>query len=72
MDIGWYRSINLFLYIPNLPHLLPPPSGHYGADCSLSLGPDGRPEILLGLGYTPAKRKPMVYIYEVPPRFNTW
>ena len=50
-------------------HLL---SGHYGADCSLSLSPDGVPAILEGLRYVPATRKPMVYIYEVPPRFNTW
>ena len=49
-----------------------PCAGHYGADCSLSLGSNGRPSILEGLGYKPATRKPMVYIYEVPPRFNTW
>ena len=49
-----------------------PPAGFYGADCSLSLGSDGKPGILAGLGYRPATRKPLVYIYEVPPRFNTW
>eukprot|EP00195_Chlamydomonas_chlamydogama_P007154 CAMPEP_0202896838 /NCGR_PEP_ID=MMETSP1392-20130828/5751_1 /ASSEMBLY_ACC=CAM_ASM_000868 /TAXON_ID=225041 /ORGANISM="Chlamydomonas chlamydogama, Strain SAG 11-48b" /LENGTH=484 /DNA_ID=CAMNT_0049582321 /DNA_START=368 /DNA_END=1822 /DNA_ORIENTATION=+ len=46
--------------------------GYYGADCSLSIGPDGKPQILAGLGYKPAPGKPKIYIYEVPPRFNTW
>ncbi|GFH12054.1 uncharacterized protein HaLaN_07680 [Haematococcus lacustris] len=47
--------------------------GFYGADCSLSLDPVTRqPVLLAGLGYRPAARGPAIYIYEVPPRFNTW
>jgi hypothetical protein len=46
--------------------------GFYGADCSLSTGEDGRPTILEGKGYKQAKTAPWIYIYEVPPRFNTW
>ena len=48
--------------------LLPLP-GFYGADCSLSLNPvDGKPELLAGLGYTPRKKRPHIYIYELPPK----
>ncbi|KAG1670892.1 hypothetical protein FOA52_000394 [Chlamydomonas sp. UWO 241] len=46
--------------------------GYYGMDCSLSLDPDGKPELLAGLGYTLRKRRPSVYVYELPPRFNAW
>lgn len=47
-------------------------SGYYGADCSLSTGPDGTPQLLAGLGYQVRARKPHIYIYELPPQFNTW
>jgi len=45
-------------------------SGYYGADCSLSLGPDGLPVLLEGQGYTPRKRAPKIYVYELPPSLN--
>ncbi|KXZ46236.1 hypothetical protein GPECTOR_45g106 [Gonium pectorale] len=45
--------------------------GYYGADCSLSLDSNGRPEQLAGMGYTPAPGGPRIYIYELPPRFTT-
>ena len=48
------------------------PSGYFGGDCSLSLDNSGKPELLAGMGYRPSKVGPSVYIYEVPPRFNTW
>eukprot|EP00798_Chlamydomonas_sp_ICE-L_P001579 gene1579-32966_t len=50
-------------------HCIP---GYYGGDCSLSIGSAGKPEILSGLGYKPSKHGPSIYIYEVPPLFNTW
>eukprot|EP00798_Chlamydomonas_sp_ICE-L_P016903 gene16903-23180_t len=46
--------------------------GFYGADCSLSLDPGGKSQLLAGAGYEPRKRKPWIYVYELPPRFNTW
>ncbi|KAG2494159.1 hypothetical protein HYH03_007795 [Edaphochlamys debaryana] len=46
--------------------------GHFGADCSLSLGRDGKPQLLAGRGYTPRSRGPRVYMYELPPEFTTW
>jgi hypothetical protein len=45
--------------------------GYYGGDCSLSLVNE-KPQLLAGMGYKEAKRGPSVYVYEVPPLFNTW
>ncbi|GIL60956.1 hypothetical protein Vafri_15768 [Volvox africanus] len=45
--------------------------GYYGADCSLSLDANGRPEQLAGMGFVPAPGGPKIYIYELPPRFTT-
>lgn len=50
-------------------HCTPP---YYGADCSLSLGPGGTPTLLEGMGYRPSPRSPRIYVYELPPLFNTW
>ncbi len=48
-------------------------AGYFGADCSLSLDPKtGQVVQLEGLGYRLAPQGPYVYVYEVPPRFNTW
>lgn len=52
--------------------LSPPPPGHYGTDCSLSLGPDGRPALLRGQGYVPRAKGPRVYVYELPPSMTQW
>jgi hypothetical protein len=47
--------------------------GHYGADCSLSIDKSsGKPTILAGLSYQTSNRKPLIYIYEVPPRYTTY
>ncbi|GIL72460.1 hypothetical protein Vretifemale_2822 [Volvox reticuliferus] len=46
--------------------------GYYGADCALSLGPDGRPELLAGQGYVPRQHGIKIYVYELPPMTNTW
>ncbi|KAG2488240.1 hypothetical protein HYH03_013231 [Edaphochlamys debaryana] len=45
--------------------------GYYGADCSLSLDSQGRPEQLAGMGFKPAPEGPRIYIYELPARFTT-
>ncbi|KAG2424819.1 hypothetical protein HXX76_014240 [Chlamydomonas incerta] len=45
--------------------------GYYGADCSLSLDEQGRPQQLEGMGFVPAPGGPRIYIYELPPRFTT-
>jgi hypothetical protein len=47
-----------------------PAAGFFGADCSLSLEQDGRPELLAGQGYHQASAGPLVYVYELPPEFN--
>ncbi|KAG2495607.1 hypothetical protein HYH03_006207 [Edaphochlamys debaryana] len=47
-------------------------AGKFGSDCSLSLGPDGKPRLLADRGYTPRARGPRVYVYELPPAMNTW
>ncbi|PNH10645.1 putative glucuronosyltransferase, partial [Tetrabaena socialis] len=44
--------------------------GHYGADCSLSTGPDGKPALLAGSGYVTRQKRPWVYIYELPPHLT--
>ena len=33
---------------------------------------DGKPQLLAGLGYQLRKRLPRIYIYELPPKFNTY
>ena len=44
--------------------------GFYGADCALSLGADGKPQLLEGQGYQPRSRAPKIYVYELPPDLN--
>ncbi|EFJ49510.1 acetylglucosaminyltransferase [Volvox carteri f. nagariensis] len=46
--------------------------GRFGADCSLSLGPDGRPQLLADKGYQTREKRPWVYVYELPPHLFTW
>jgi hypothetical protein len=48
------------------------PAGHWGTDCSLSFDSSGRVALLAGSGYKPGARRPLVYVYELPPRFNVW
>ncbi|PNG99974.1 hypothetical protein TSOC_014228, partial [Tetrabaena socialis] len=47
-------------------------AGHYGADCALSTGPDGKPVLLAGSGYVTRQKRPWVYIYELPPHLTVW
>jgi hypothetical protein len=47
-------------------------AGTWGADCSLSFDSSGRVTLLAGTGYRPGARRPLVYVYEMPPRFNVW
>lgn len=46
--------------------------GHFGADCSLSLGASARPQLLAGTGYRTRGKRPWVYIYELPPELMSW
>ncbi|GIL44053.1 hypothetical protein Vafri_1620 [Volvox africanus] len=46
--------------------------GFYGSDCSLSLGPGGKPVLLAGTGYRTREKRPWVYVYELPPHLVTW
>jgi len=46
--------------------------GFYGADCSLSLGSSGRPQLLAGLGYRVRPQGPRIYVYELPPEYTVW
>lgn len=48
------------------------PTGHYGADCSLSLDDNGDPQLLAGQGYKARIKPPSIYVYELPPEMNTW
>lgn len=45
-------------------------AGFYGADCSLSLGPDGKPQLLGEMDALRNPQGPRVYIYELPPEMN--
>lgn len=47
-------------------------AGYFGADCSLSTGPDGHPVLLKDEGYLPNTKGPYVYVYELPPQYNVW
>ena len=47
-------------------------TGFYGGDCSLSMNEEGKPQLLAGLGYQVRRRKPSIYVYELPPSFNTY
>jgi hypothetical protein len=50
--------------------------GAFGIDCSLSLGPDGTPEVWVDshtrLARPPGGVRPLVYVYELPPWLNVW
>ncbi|KAG1671535.1 hypothetical protein FOA52_011255 [Chlamydomonas sp. UWO 241] len=46
--------------------------GHFGADCSLSMGRDARMRLLADYGYTPRATRPRVYVYELPSNMSTW
>ena len=54
------------------------PSGHWGADCSLSwqrpptARAPGRIALLAGQGYAPRAVGPRIYVYELPPNVTTW
>jgi hypothetical protein len=45
-------------------------AGFWGTDCSLSVGPDGKPELLAGFGYTQRSKPPKIYVYELPGHCN--
>eukprot|EP00854_Cymbomonas_tetramitiformis_P015286 gene15286-18085_t len=47
--------------------------GFWGTDCSISWGPDNKTPVLWGRNdTTKASRRPFIYIYELPPQFDTW
>jgi hypothetical protein len=46
--------------------------GHYGADCSLSIGDQGKPVLLAGSNYTTRSSGPKIYVYELPPHLTSW
>ena len=48
-----------------------PAAGHWGTDCALSYGPDGKVAVLAGTGYKPLSSAPLFYVYELPPEYNT-
>lgn len=73
----WHLSVNSTIHgsTHTLLHTFPrvPPSGFYGADCALSIGARGKPELLAGQGYQPRERRPRIYVYELPPSMtNVW
>lgn len=47
-------------------------AGYWGMDCSLSMSPAGKVEVLAGKGYTVRKRRPWVYVYDLPHRLTSW
>jgi hypothetical protein len=47
-------------------------AGFWGADCALSLNTEGQVQLLAGHNYTELPGKPLIYVYELPPRFNVW
>ncbi|GFR46852.1 hypothetical protein Agub_g8492, partial [Astrephomene gubernaculifera] len=62
--------------------------GHFGSDCSLSLGPDGATPVLLAeqallagqegeaasssTPYKPREKRPRIYVYDVPHKYSSW
>ncbi|GLI67604.1 hypothetical protein VaNZ11_011846 [Volvox africanus] len=46
--------------------------GFFSADCSLSIGPSGKPVILEGKGYLPRDQRPYIYVYDIPHRYSSW
>ncbi|KAG2491520.1 hypothetical protein HYH03_010096 [Edaphochlamys debaryana] len=47
--------------------------GHFGSDCSLSLDPaTSKPLVLAGQGYSPRKKRPLVYVYDIPHKYSSW
>ncbi|GIL86692.1 hypothetical protein Vretifemale_14892, partial [Volvox reticuliferus] len=46
--------------------------GFFSADCSLSIGPSGKPVILEGKGYQPRDQRPYIYVYDIPHRYSSW
>ena len=47
-------------------------SGHYGADCALSLDDAGSPRLLATQDYHNRAKGPKIYVYELPPELTTW
>lgn len=52
-------------------------TGHWGADCALSMDAAGKPQLLAPTApdeqpYLPRAAGPRIYVYELPPEFNTW
>ena len=52
-------------------------AGHWGADCSLSMGAGGKPVLLAPGGpdekpYLPRAAGPRIYVYELPVNLTTW
>jgi hypothetical protein len=47
-------------------------AGFWGGDCAYSMGSDGKVEVLSGMGYVPRKKRPWVYVYDLPHRLTTW
>ncbi|KAG2491598.1 hypothetical protein HYH03_010164 [Edaphochlamys debaryana] len=47
--------------------------GNFGSDCSISLDPATRkPAVLAGQGYSPRKKRPLVYVYDIPHKYSSW
>lgn len=64
-------TTNLILPCSN-PEPPPATAGFWGADCSLSLGPQGDLAVLHGRGYQPRERRPRVYVYDLPAPLASW
>jgi hypothetical protein len=47
-------------------------AGFWGTDCALSYDSQGQVQLLEGQGYKELPGKPLIYVYELPPRFNVW
>ncbi|KAK3253646.1 hypothetical protein CYMTET_37107 [Cymbomonas tetramitiformis] len=45
--------------------------GFWGVDCSISWGPDPKAPVLWNKT-TKGSRRPYIYIYDLPPQFDTW
>ncbi|KAG2486864.1 hypothetical protein HYH03_014547 [Edaphochlamys debaryana] len=47
--------------------------GFFGSDCSVSLDPaTRRPLLLVGRGYVPRRKRPLVYVYDIPHNWSSW
>ena len=58
-----------------IPHFTSPQTsaGNFTSDCSVSLDPDTQqPVVLAGSGYEARRKRPLIYVYDIPHKLSSW